>query len=112
MTKPLPRAIRISPEYGADCLWTDGTDPNWDVALQISDLPLPASLREDLMAWDDRYDQTYDRSNPAASGFESDDEEIAFVEDGKSLATRLKAELPDIEWTYNDVRKNEVVEVR
>ena len=58
-----------------------------------SDLPISRSLAEDLLLWADRYDQTLNRADPAASGFSSTAAEIEFEGDGLRLWHRLMEEL-------------------
>ncbi|ASO22440.1 hypothetical protein FHR81_004203 [Actinoalloteichus hoggarensis] len=58
------------------------------------DLRLPDGLVADLTAWDAEYQDTYRPDDPRNSGFPSEEAEAAWVERGKTLAARIKAESP------------------
>ncbi|WAP55288.1 hypothetical protein [Streptomyces sp. S465] len=53
-------------------------------------LPLSRQLIEDLDRWGDEYEATYNRDDPAISGFPSEEAERSFVERGHMLARRLR----------------------
>ncbi|MEV6133332.1 hypothetical protein AB0M05_42140 [Streptomyces violaceusniger] len=89
----MKRTARLSAEY--ECY------PVWVMAKQGLDnvppdsLPLSKQLIEDLNRWGDEYEATYNRDDPIASGFSSEEAEHSFVERGHRLARRLRDELDE-----------------
>ena len=83
------RRLRVSADYHAF--------PVWDVddggMVDASTLPIDAQLVARLQAWADRYDATLDLDDPMASGFETPDDEVAFVSEGRQLARALQLQL-------------------
>ncbi|WNE95809.1 hypothetical protein PS467_10945 [Streptomyces luomodiensis] len=75
--------------------------PVWTITEQGLDnvapdsLPLSRQLIEDLDRWGDEYEATYNRDDPAISGFRSEEAERSFVERGHTLARRLRDELDE-----------------
>ncbi|WP_407543682.1 hypothetical protein Q0M94_28125 (plasmid) [Deinococcus radiomollis] len=84
------RALHLMADYDCSPLWEPGS-----AAYSISpeDLPISAALRESLWTWANTFDATLDRDDPAASGFNSREEEGRFIEEGQQLAERLQTEL-------------------
>ncbi|MCO6181126.1 hypothetical protein [Ciceribacter sp. RN22] len=61
--------------------------------VDISNLPISASLREAIAGWDQQYQNTFNRPYPPDSGFSSPDLKVAHVKQGTELARRLQEEL-------------------
>ena len=57
------------------------------------ELPISDALRGELGKWAEWYDSTLNTSDPAASGFASEQAKEEFKETGLELARRLKDEL-------------------
>ncbi len=90
------RKLRLMPDYECFPLWhADGLEFG-DV--DPSSLPISDVLRDELMGWAADYDLTLNRDDPARSGFKDDREEAEFIERGRSLAGRLRQELPQ-DWS-------------
>ena len=83
------RRLRVSADYHAF--------PVWDVddggMVDVSTLPIDDQLVARLQAWADRFDATLDMDDPTASGFANQDEETAFVAEGRQLARALQVQL-------------------
>lgn len=89
------------PDYECWCLW-DMDDP---ANIDPETLPISSDLKARLAAWEEAYDATLVRENPAASGFHSEGASKTFNEDGWKLFEELKEELPTIEIFYFDSEK-------
>ncbi|AOS61548.1 hypothetical protein [Actinoalloteichus hymeniacidonis] len=77
----------------------DNGDPedslnHWIDEDTIQFLQIGPELVADLMAWDDEFQQTFNRDDFRASGFPSEEAEKNWVQKGKELAVRLKQESP------------------
>ena len=56
-------------------------------------LKISRNLKSDLSHWANKYESTYLKENPVASGFLSSSEEKEFIEEGCILRDRLQFEL-------------------
>ncbi|MEU7243777.1 hypothetical protein [Streptomyces sparsogenes] len=89
----MKRTVRLAADY--EC------HPVWIIAAREVDnvapypLPITSQLAEDLDRWSDEYEATYNRDDPAASGFTSKEAEQSFAERGLRLAHRLRDELDE-----------------
>lgn len=81
--------FKLMPEYECHPIW-DGT-PSKNVSLD--ELSISDQLRIAVLEWNRRFQATFDRQNPIASGFATLTETAAFNEEGKNLAIRLSSEL-------------------
>lgn len=79
---------RLAADYECSPVWKgDGLEfRNIDPA----SLPVPPSIAEAIIAWSRRYDATYNRADPAASGFSSPAEEEEFDAEGRRLWTTME----------------------
>jgi len=82
---------RLAPDYECHPIWVGDGDSYRNLA--PSDLPVTDDLQAAIAAWGRRYDETYNKTDPASSGFASDIEEQAFDHAGRQLWRRLVAEL-------------------
>ncbi len=83
--------LRLQADYECFPSWALEEDGlrNFDPA----ELPIPAALAEDIRAWARRYEATYDRADPASSGFPSCQDEEGFDREGRRLRAALKEAL-------------------
>lgn len=83
------KKIRVIPEYGLSPFW------DCDNARYISpnDLKISDELKMAVSNWTARYDSTLDMSDPASSGFKTDEEEEDFKKEGERILQCLKNEL-------------------
>ncbi len=88
---PLPH-FKVMADYGCWPLWHDYTDIG---NVDPDALPITPGLRDDLLRWAERFDQTLNDDDPASSGFETLAAEGLFQRDGRSLTQRLAAELAE-----------------
>ena len=73
------------PLWGMDVGQIGEIDPNW--------LPLSEETKRKLIDWGKKYDHTLNRSNPASSGFKSQEAEEHFEREGYRLWKELQVEL-------------------
>lgn len=60
---------------------------------EVKSLPISTALQEDLLAWDEQYQNTFDSEYPPDSDFESSDLRDAHNKQGIELSARLQDEL-------------------
>lgn len=87
------RRIKLMTDYGAHPLWwMDGgrSDP---YNLDPRELPLRAETAARLEAWAGWWDSILNLDDPAAAGFSSAEEELAFEREGRALWATLREEL-------------------
>ncbi|MES4902375.1 MULTISPECIES: hypothetical protein [unclassified Streptomyces] len=89
----MKRTVRLAADYECYPVWVV-TEREVDNVAPES-LPLSGKLAQDLDRWGDEYDATYNRDDPAASGFTSEEAEKSFAEQGQRLARRLRDELDE-----------------
>ncbi len=88
------RAIKLMADYQCHPLWDLSPGKYGDV--DPRSLPISPGLMEALDDWARTYDATLNMADPASSGFESEDAEARFRQQGELLASQLKEELgPD-----------------
>ena len=87
------------PDYECWPLWHHEGDTVG--CIDPASLPISSELASDLLEWQKVFDRTLNQSDPANSGFSSDEAETKFIRMGMDLAVRLKAEL-DCEVAYFD----------
>lgn len=83
--------IKLMADFDCYPLWDmdDGGD------IDPTDLPLSKAIIERLLNWQKIYDGIIDWDDPAAAGFASEQEEIAFEREGVCLWQQLQKELGD-----------------
>ena len=85
------KRIKLMPDY--DCY------PLWDMddvgEFEPEELPLSVSTVERLLQWQDTYDGILNRDDPASSDFASEEDRVAFEQEGISLWQQLQKELGD-----------------
>ena len=81
------------PDYECWPLWD--MDNLGDIDPDV--LPISSSLKKNIDKWRGKYDSTLNWDDPASSGFQSNEEERNFVEQGWEIFHKLQEELPDIE---------------
>ena len=82
--------IRVMPDYDCAPLWWDQGEVG---NIRPEELGLSNGLCTELWAWAATFDATLVRDDPIKSGFDSDADERAFDERGRSLSKRVAAEL-------------------
>lgn len=83
--------ILLSPEIQCHPTWLEAGSGRENIS--PGELPISPDLVTALEEWRDRWDATYDLSDPASAGFSSDEEEARFLREGEVLAKRLTSEL-------------------
>jgi hypothetical protein len=84
------RILKLTADYECWPLWVDGGEiGNVDPA----DLPLTHRLRTDLMSWATAYDRTLSQTSPPDSGFATEADKSAWIDEGRRLADELRSQL-------------------
>ena len=65
-----------------------------DVWPEMTLLAFPLDLAERIENWDDRFQVTFKDDDPAESGFASQEEEQAYMEEGRAVARELAEAWP------------------
>ena len=105
------KQLKLMAEVQCWALWnmveSDNIDP--------SSLPISKILINDLNDWSDRFDEIYKLDAPnfhMSIGFESEEVENEFYNDGWLLHERLKSEMPNVDFWYRDMRYQELLQKR
>ncbi|MCG8352078.1 MAG: hypothetical protein MI924_30295 [Chloroflexales bacterium] len=85
--------IRLMADYECYPLWWHSGERVGNI--DPSTLPLSKTLVEELLAWADRFDETYNSADPAESGFPSVEAMDQFDAWGMRLWRHLQADLAD-----------------
>lgn len=85
---PVPESLRLAPEFRCLPLWDDETGAMVDVTR----LGLSEALVDRIRAWDGDYQGLYRTDDPLASGFETVEEERAWVAEGDAIVAALRRE--------------------
>lgn len=85
------KTIKLMADYECSPLWHACGEEVGDI--DLNDLPISTSLKNQLWSWADVYDRTLNWDDPATSGFKNADEVEAFTADGIKLADQLRVEL-------------------
>jgi|SRR5690554_4546548 len=100
------KRLKLMPDYECFALWDIDIVENVDPA----NLPISDDLKARIGRWEDRYDDTLNQDDPAASGFPSVDEENAFDNEGRLICKELKNELGEsYDISYFSVLDNELI---
>lgn len=83
--------IKLMADYECFALWDEDDIDN----LSPDELPISAELKAKIHLWEDAFDATLKRSDPASSGFETNDDLRKFDDEGKELWRCLRQELGD-----------------
>lgn len=102
--------IRVRAEFECWPLWDAG--PEGFDNIDPETLPITAGLADDLNEWAAVFDRTLNQEYPPDSDFASPEDRHRFVERGRELAHRLRAELGD-GWTilYRDIELDRDIEI-
>lgn len=84
--------IKLLPDYYCSPIWCRDTGAN----IELSDLPISESLSLKLQSWADAYDSTLNNDDPLNSGFESESDVAAFIEQAAILCDLLKHEMGNL----------------
>ncbi|MDQ3405842.1 MAG: hypothetical protein M3548_21015 [Actinomycetota bacterium] len=101
-----PLRVQLRPDWGVGPIWIAEPDDGFEAydADEVTDvLDLSVEIRAGIAAWNDRFQTTRDYDDPPNSGFSTPDDETAWLADGKQLALRLRAELPNADVTYGTI---------
>ena len=85
--------IKFFAEYQCFPLWKAGLDSVGNI--NPSELPISPYLSSKINAWALRFDSAFNEDDPVNSGFESIEEELGFLHEGRELAELLQQELGD-----------------
>lgn len=83
--------IKLMPDYDCHPLWSMNPGDYRDI--DPRELPISRGLQLRLSLWASKYDETLDRDCPSRSGFDSEELEREFKQEGKELAECLRDEL-------------------
>ncbi|WP_298261221.1 hypothetical protein [uncultured Litoreibacter sp.] len=89
MTLTDANIFRLSPEYACFPLWSVGTDGGLKNAVAHS-FGLPKNLADEIEAWGDIFESTYNSEYPPHSGFDSEGEVLNFKARGEELKQKLE----------------------
>jgi hypothetical protein len=86
------KKIKIMPEYGCSPLWLyDSKIPTKN--LDVSELPISESLKNDIQIWANTFESTFDEAYPPDSGFSNDSDAEAFETSGIHIWENLLKEM-------------------
>ena len=85
------RNIKLMADYECFAIWDEDTVDN----LNPDDLPISDNLKLKIHQWEETFDATLNRSDPANSGFSGRDDLRQFDEEGLKLWQQLRQELGD-----------------
>ena len=95
----MPKHIKLMADYDCYPLWSMAPDHVSNINPET--LSLSAEIKLRLQQWAKAYDETLNRDDPASSGFKSEDDAVAFEEEGMRLWQCLCQELgPAYEVVY------------
>jgi len=83
--------IKFFAEYQCFPLWMAGLESVGNI--NPSELPISPCLLSRVNAWALKFDGTFNEDDPVSSGFESAEEELDFLHEGRELAKLLQQEL-------------------
>lgn len=83
------RWLKVMAREGCSPLWEPRTMRN----IKASELPIDDSLRSALGTWAEIYDATFLHEGEGASGFQGQEDAVAFVDRGRGLVDRLQEAL-------------------
>jgi hypothetical protein len=86
--------IILMSEYECSPCWIiqDGIKHNFP----LDSMNITEELTQQIQAWDTKFQATLNQDHPPDSGFDSEDELVAFNKEGEALSTKLFEELcPD-----------------
>ncbi|MDR9776660.1 hypothetical protein RJJ65_29205 [Rhizobium hidalgonense] len=102
-TTLLHKSLKLMAEVQCWAIWDVDTLDNIDP----STLPISQTLAEAVNQWSDWFDSIYKLDQPNFQidiSFSSKEEEDQFYDEGWRLLSRLKNEMPSVEWWYRDRR--------
>lgn len=94
------KKIKLMADYECCPLWGTTVEDFGDI--NPDTLPISDTLKRELMEWAKWFDGIFNDDDPANSGFESLEDETAFIKQGDNLYERLQIELGsdyEIEWS-------------
>ncbi|MEU4419693.1 hypothetical protein AB0F81_03645 [Actinoplanes sp. NPDC024001] len=95
--------IKVMADYGCWPLWVWDPDERIFDTREPAELGLSASLVGRLEAWQQWHESMINIADPYDSRVVTEAEEKAFAEEGRLLAGRVSAELPDaVVWFHRD----------
>lgn len=83
--------IQLCPDYECHPIWISESSGLSNVDPGV--LPIPAHLAERIRAWASKYESTYDRTDPASSGFQAEQEQKEFDIEGREIWRALREAL-------------------
>ena len=102
------RKIIIMSEYGGFPLWESKKDGLTNFSAY--NLPIPNDLAKKIEDWGDQFEATYVVNNPSSSGFQDDEDQNKFINEGQSLFYELKEVLGiSFELEYRAINGNKFV---
>ena len=104
--------LTIMADYECYSFWVATSKGGVRQNVDPASLGLPADLAAEIGAWEDVYEATYARDDPASSGFPDEGAEKAFNMRGLELAHQVTAALgPDWTVRYFDTAAAKAVSV-
>lgn len=101
------RNIKLMADYECFALWDEDSVDN----LNPDELPISEELKYRIHRWEDAFDATLNRADPANSGFYTRDDLRRFDEEGLELWRQLRLELGDeYDVRYFSPQRREVIE--
>lgn len=91
-TPPQPTRLRFAPEWHCSPIW----DADTGDSINVFELDLPEDLVARIEEWDTKWQATYNDNDPAAGGYQSVEEQEAYVREGRELARELERVWPGI----------------
>lgn len=85
------RNIKLMADYECFALWDEDAVDN----LNPDELPISENLKSRIHRWEEAFDATLNRSDPANSGFATIEDLRRFDEEGMDLWRQLRQELGD-----------------
>ncbi len=94
------KIIKVMADYYSFPLWNNSLGEVGNI--DPESLPLSEELKDRLNNWSDKYDSILNNKDPASSDFETKEDELNFIQEGRELAKCLQKELGDAyEITYH-----------
>jgi hypothetical protein len=85
------RNVKLMADYECFAIWDEDLIDN----INPDDLPISDELKSRIHQWEDAFDITLNRQDPANSGFSSIEALQRFDDEGKDIWYRLRNELGD-----------------
>lgn len=85
------RNLKLMADYECYALWDEDAVDN----LNPDELPISEELKQRIHRWEDSFDATLNRADPANSGFPTDEALMQFDEEGLNLWREITRQLDE-----------------